>query len=238
MLHPTRGVQVSSFHRYLADAGVGFVVPTWQLLRTASQWHRCGAQPFEVPPLQEWPNIVQTLRYVRDYVVPTIGPVEAVSAYRNPLLNHCAGGARESVHQHLSAIDMVPVYPTSREAMMRRLCAIHAVEGPRYAVGLGFYTKVRFHVDSWKFRTWGSNDHGSIACAASYAIAHAPPPAPVPAPTPAPAQVPAQAQAPAPAPAPAAPAASAVETVQVPAPATETPPEEAAKQEPPLPPGR
>jgi hypothetical protein len=212
MLHPTRGAQVSSFHRYLADAGVAFVVPTWQLLRTASQWHRCGAQPFEVPPLHEWPNIVQTLRYVRDYVVPVIGPVEAVSAYRNPVLNHCAGGARESVHQHLSAIDMVPVYPTSREGMMRRLCAIHAVEGPRYAVGLGFYTKMRFHVDSWKFRTWGSNDRGSIACAASYAIAHAPPPPP--APTPAPV---------------------VVESTQVPAPA---PAEETPKQEPPPPPAQ
>jgi hypothetical protein len=177
--YPVRAAQVSAFHRYLSDAGVGFVVPTWQLLRTASQWQRCGAQPFEVPPLHEWPNVVQTLRYVRDYVVPAIGPVEPVSAYRNPALNHCAGGARESVHQHLSAIDMVPLYPTSREAMMRRLCSVHYLAGPRYSVGLGFYTKMRFHVDSWKFRTWGSNDRGSIACAASYALAHAPKPAPV-----------------------------------------------------------
>lgn len=177
--YPVRAVQVTAFHRYLSDAGVGFVVPTWQLLRTASQWRRCAGQPFEVPPLAEWPNVVQTLRYVRDYVVPTIGPVEPVSAYRNPALNHCAGGARESVHQHLSAIDMVPLYPTSREAMMRRLCSVHYREGPRYAVGLGFYTKMRFHVDSWKFRTWGSNDRGGIACAASYALAHAPKPEPV-----------------------------------------------------------
>jgi hypothetical protein len=215
MMQPTRAVQVASFHRYLSDAGVGLVAPTWQLLRTASQWQRCGAQPFEVPPLHEWPNIVQTLRYVRDYVVPAIGAVEPVSAYRNPLLNHCAGGARESVHQHMSAIDMVPLYPTSRETMMRRLCAVHALEGPRYAVGLGFYTKMRFHVDSWKFRTWGSNDRGSIACAASYAIAHAPPPPP-----------PASAAPPA--------AATTAETMQAPAP-TPAPAEEAVKQDPPTP---
>ena len=210
MMHPIRAVQVASFHNYLSHAGVGFVAPTWQLLRTASQWERCGAQPFEVPPLHEWPNIVQTLRYVRDYVVPAIGPVEPVSAYRNPMLNHCAGGARESVHQHMSAIDMVPLYPTSRDAMMRRLCAIHAVEGPRYAVGLGFYTKMRFHVDSWKFRTWGNNERGTIACAASYAIAHAPPRTPAPTP------------------------AATAETMPASAPVS-VPPEEAGRQEPPTP---
>ena len=103
-----------------------------------------------------------------------VGQVEPVSAYRSPLLNRCAGGAANSVHQHLSAIDLVPLNPTSRSEMMRRLCAIHAIEGPRYSVGLGFYSKLRFHVDSWKFRTWGSNDSGTIACARSYEIAHRP----------------------------------------------------------------
>jgi hypothetical protein len=192
MQHPTRSFQVASFHRYLSDAGVGFVVPTWQLLRTASQWQRCGAQPFEVPPLHEWANVVQTLRYVRDHVVPIVGPVEPVSAYRNPALNHCAGGARESVHQHLSAMDLVPLYPISRGSLISRLCAAHLAEGPRYSVGLGFYTKYRFHVDTWKFRTWGSNDSGSIACAASYALAHAPPPPPISTPQPLPVSTPIQ----------------------------------------------
>lgn len=169
---PSRAIAVGSFHRYLDSAGVAYVVPTWQLLRTASDWQRCGAEPFDVPPPSEWANVVQTLRYVRDYVVPAVGPVEPVSAYRNPLLNRCAGGAANSVHQHLSAIDMVPLTPTNRDAMMQRLCPIHAAEGRRYAVGLGFYSKLRFHVDSSKFRTWGRNDEGSLACAQSYALAH------------------------------------------------------------------
>ena len=168
---PWRAGTVSAFHRYLDAAGVAYVVPTWQLLRTASDWQRCGAEPFDVPPLAEWANVVQTLRYVRDYVVPSVGPVEAVSAYRNPLLNRCAGGAPNSVHQHLSAIDLVPLQPTSRDGLMARLCPTHAAEGRRYAVGLGFYSKVRFHVDSSRFRTWGRNDSGSLACAQSYQIA-------------------------------------------------------------------
>ena len=48
--------------------GVGGVVPTWQLLRTATDWQKCGAQPFEVPPTSAWPNIVAALRYVGAYV--------------------------------------------------------------------------------------------------------------------------------------------------------------------------
>jgi hypothetical protein len=152
---PQRSVQVSSFNHYLASYQVSGIVPTWQLLRTASMWHRCGAQPFEVPPTSEWPNIVQTLRYIRDFVVPAIGPVEAVSAYRNPLLNACAGGVPGSAHQHYQAIDLVPLRPTTREQMMETLCAVHLRRGNPYQVGLGFYAFLRFHVDSMRFRKWG-----------------------------------------------------------------------------------
>ena len=161
---PWRLGQVRLFHDYLTNAGVSFVAPTWQLLRTASDWRKCGAEPFEIPPQEEWANIVNTLRYVRDHVVPFVGPVEPVSVFRNALLNRCAGGAPESVHRSMSAIDFVPLQPIGREDMMRRLCGEHQREGPRFNAGLGFYAKMRFHVDSWKYRTWGRNDHGHLAC--------------------------------------------------------------------------
>ena len=83
---------VRSFNDYLAAQGVGGVVPTWQLLRTASDWFKCGDNAFEMPPVAEWPKLVESLRFVRDVVIPAVGPVEAVSVYRNPLLNNCAGG--------------------------------------------------------------------------------------------------------------------------------------------------
>lgn len=161
---PWRAGQVRMFHDYLTASGVSFVAPTWQLLRTASDWRRCGAEPFEIPPQDEWANIVNTLRYVRDYVVPAVGPVEPVSVFRNATLNRCAGGAPESVHRSMSAIDFVPLQPIGREAMMRRLCSEHQRQGPRFNAGLGFYAKMRFHVDSWKYRTWGRDDHGHLAC--------------------------------------------------------------------------
>jgi hypothetical protein len=161
---PWRAGQVKAFHDYLTGSGVSYIAPTWQLLRTASDWRKCGAQPFEVPPTDEWANIVNTLRYVRDYVVPVVGPVEPVSVFRNAALNRCAGGAPESVHRSMSAIDFVPLQPIARDVMIRRLCAQHQQQGPRFSAGLGFYTKMRFHVDSWKYRTWGRDDEGHLAC--------------------------------------------------------------------------
>lgn len=163
MASPSHKIGVTNFNNYLMTYRVSNIVPTWQLLRTASSWQRCGAQPFEVPPVEEWPNIVQTLRYINDYVVPTVGPVEAVSAYRNPSLNSCAGGAPASAHRHYSAIDMVPLRPMTREALMATLCTAHARRGPSYGVGLGFYAFMRFHVDTTKFRRWGA-DSDSTTC--------------------------------------------------------------------------
>jgi len=152
---PARPVYVKAFNTYLVTYGVGGVVPTWQLLRTASDWARCGAQPFEVPPTAAWPNIVAALRYVGSYVLPRLGPVEAVSVYRNPRLNACAGGAAESTHKTMGAVDMVPLNSITREALMTRLCGIHEESGHRFLIGLGLYKGLRFHVDAKKFREWG-----------------------------------------------------------------------------------
>jgi hypothetical protein len=165
--HPARPVYVKAFNTYLVTYGVGGVVPTWQLLRTATDWHKCGAQPFEVPPTAAWPNIVAALRYVGAVVEPGIGEVEVVSVYRNPALNACAGGARESVHQTMGAVDMVPLRPVTREELMTRLCGIHRSSGERFWVGLGLYKGLRFHIDTRKYREWGmAGAGGGFGCAA------------------------------------------------------------------------
>ena len=161
---PARAVQVRSFNNYLAAAQVAGVVPTWQLLRTATSWRECGAQPFEVPPTSEWPHMVQTLRYVRDYVIPAVGPVEPVSVYRNPSLNQCAGGAPESAHKLDSAIDMVPLRAIDRVSLMRTLCGDHNRHGAAYQAGLGFYAYLRFHVDSTKYRRWNMDPAVASEC--------------------------------------------------------------------------
>ena len=164
MASATHPLRVKAFNDYLVQYEVGGIFPTWQLLRTATSWRRCAQQPFEVPPTSEWPHIVQTLRYVRDYVIPAVGPVEPVSGYRNPSLNACAGGAPESAHKHYSAIDLVPLQPTTRAAMMRTLCRVQARRGPDYQVGLGFYAFLRFHVDTTKYRRWNMDPAVATLC--------------------------------------------------------------------------
>ncbi len=161
-----RPVYVRAFNDYLVANGVGGIVPTWQLLRTATEWRRCGADPFEVPPSADWPNIVATLRYIRDAIIPGVGPVEPVSVYRNPMLNACAGGAQASTHREMGAVDVVPLRAISREALMVRLCAIHAAHSASNT-GLGFYKGLRFHIDARKYREWGTaGAHGGYGCAA------------------------------------------------------------------------
>jgi hypothetical protein len=161
---PWRAAQVKSFNDYLASAQVTGIVPTWQLLRTATSWQECGAQPFEVPPPDEWPHMVQTLRYIRDYVVPAVGPVEPVSVYRNPSLNQCAGGAPESAHKLDSAVDLVPLRPIDRISLMRTLCGVHNQHGEQYQAGLGFYAYLRFHIDSTKYRRWNMDPAVAAEC--------------------------------------------------------------------------
>ena len=161
-----RPMYVAAFHNYLVTNGVGGVAPTWQLLRTATDWRRCGADPFEVPPTSEWANIVATLHYIGDHVVPRIGPVEPVSVYRNPALNMCAGGAQTSTHREMGAVDVVPLRAISREALMVELCTIHAAHHDSNN-GLGFYKGLRFHIDMRKYRAWGTaGAHGGHGCAA------------------------------------------------------------------------
>ena len=161
---PAHAAGLVAFRQYLADAGVESVVPLWQLVRTSSSWRDCGAQPFEAPPADKWSHIVQTLKFVRDDVIPSVGPVEALSAYRNESLNACSKGAPQSAHREFFALDLTPVNKAvDRSAMIRSVCAAHARDGRAYNTGLGFYTGRRFHVDSASFRKWGPNGKGSTS---------------------------------------------------------------------------
>lgn len=164
---PVRPIQVKAFNDYLVTHGVGGVAPTWQLIRTASDWWKCAGQPFEVPPTGHWPNIVHALRFIGALVEPAIGEVEVVSAYRNPALNQCAGGAASSTHLTGGGIDMVPIRPMAREALMTALCRIQLDKGWWNGIGLGFYKGLRFHIDARKTREWGTaGAAGGQGCAA------------------------------------------------------------------------
>jgi hypothetical protein len=161
---PGARAEVLSFKSFLEAADVDDVVPTWQLVRTASKWRECDGPRFEVAPITEWTHISETLGFVKAHVEPVIGDVEAVSGFRNAGLNKCSGGARESAHRHFFALDLVPANDgLSRAAMIRSICKIHDFRGQQYDVGLGFYTGNRFHVDSKGFRRWGANGKGATS---------------------------------------------------------------------------
>jgi hypothetical protein len=160
---PAARAQVLGFKAFLDMKHVDEVVPTWQMLRTASMWRECNGPRFEVAPFTEWNHIAETLQFVRAHVEPVIGPVEALSAYRNAELNQCSGGARESAHRHFFALDLTPLRDIGRGAMIRSLCKIHEWRGAAYDIGLGFYTGMRFHVDSKGFRKWGPNGKGETS---------------------------------------------------------------------------
>ena len=155
-IDPSRAIGVKAFNDYLVTYGVGGVAPTWQLIRTASDWWKCAGQPFEVPPTTHWPNIVHALRFIGAFVEPAVGEVEVVSAYRNPALNRCAGGAMTSTHLTGGGIDMVPVRPIARETLMETLCRVQLEKGWWNGIGLGFYKGLRFHIDARKTREWGT----------------------------------------------------------------------------------
>lgn len=164
--------EVLSFKSYLDAAGVEDVVPTWQLVRTASKWRECDGPRFEVAPTAEWTHIAETLKFVKAHVEPVIGDVEAVSGFRNAELNQCSGGAKASAHRHFFALDLIPANDDlSRTGMIRSICRVHDLRGQDYGIGLGFYAGTRFHVDSKGFRRWGADGKGATSpCATgSYA---------------------------------------------------------------------
>jgi len=164
---PAHRASVQAFRDRLAAEGVDGIVPVWQLIRTSSSWRQCGAEPFEVAPADKWQHIVTTLKFVRDKVVPAVGEVEALSAYRNERLNACSAGAPRSAHRMFFALDLTPVNASvDRSAMIRDICRAHARDGRSYDTGLGFYSGRRFHVDSSGYRKWGADGRGaSSPCA-------------------------------------------------------------------------
>src|SRR6478736_8121104 len=75
--------EVDAFEEFLVRTKVAQVVPTYQLLRSASMWKECRAEPFELPPATEWPKVRDLLELLQ--VLRTRGVLshfEVVSAYR------------------------------------------------------------------------------------------------------------------------------------------------------------
>lgn len=156
--HPT-----GPFRQMLVQARLYGVVPIHQLLRSASDWRLCRAAPYAVPPAAQWPAVRSTLALLLTLKQQGIlEPFEVVSAYRDPALNACAGGAVGSAHTRAFAVDLVlPDW-----ADPNPLCAFWQQHGRAWSMGLGRYPSGRIHLDTAGYRTWGADGSaGSSFCA-------------------------------------------------------------------------
>jgi Peptidase M15 len=163
---PTKQQDYDAFVAFLTHEGVEDVLPPWSLLVPDRQYMspKCPIAAFIIPPRSQWPNVIPTLRLVRDKIVPNVGSVRISSAYRPIAFNSCIGGAPKSAHLTFAAFDLVTVQPMNRQAMFTTLCAVWRSEPPRTRFGLGTYFSTtepkrnpigRFHVDTLGKRTWG-----------------------------------------------------------------------------------
>ena len=145
--------EVEAFEEFLVHAELAQVVPTYQLLRSASMWKECRAEPFEIPPRQEWDKVRDLLVLLRELQKTQVLPsFEVVSAYRDPRLNRCAGGAPRSSHQQF-AVDIAPLAPEDG----LRLCRFWREQGQAWDMGVSRYPSGRIHIDRTGYRTWGAS---------------------------------------------------------------------------------
>lgn len=145
--------EVDAFAAYLVDQHLADVVPMYQLLRSASMWKECQAEPFEVPPPGEWEKVRDVLILLRELQQRGVLPsFEVVSAYRDPRLNRCAGGAPGSSHQKF-AVDIAPLAPE----VGANLCRFWREQGKEWDMGVSRYPTGRIHIDRTGYRTWGAS---------------------------------------------------------------------------------
>lgn len=147
--------KVQAFEAFLGREQLSNVVELQQLLRTASDWQRCQAEPFEVPPPSNWPDVRTTLRLVRELRQRQLLPsFDVHSAYRNPALNECAHGAAQSAHKTHFALDIATTGDPS--VWLAGLCRFWRDEGRLWQMGLSRYASGRIHIDTKRYRTWGN----------------------------------------------------------------------------------
>ena len=160
--------EANLLEQYLKAQNVDGIVPLDQLLRSDTKWSQCNAEPFDVPPKAYWPEMIATLKLIRDDVLPLIGSVEAVSVFRSPDINRCIKGASRSYHLKFRAIDMIPAKGVTRADLIEKLCALHARKGRALNMGLGIYNGARFHIDTAGYRQWGHDHHAISSPCASF----------------------------------------------------------------------
>lgn len=158
--------KVQAYKNFLAQQHVQFVVPDFEMFRSARDWQQCNYDEYDVPDPSVWQNAVPTLRLLKQLVDEgLVHDIEVTSSYRSPYLNHCAGGAKSSSHLRNSAIDfrIGSIQPDEQEQLKihtqkLKLCKFWQQRGQALNMGLGIYNTGQIHIDTQGYRTWGP-DH-------------------------------------------------------------------------------
>ena len=157
----TQEAAVTEFQQHLAAHQLAGVLAPHELLKSASDWQACLAEPYAVPPREQWPAVLSVLRLLKELQGQGIlGPLTVHSGYRGPALNACAGGAPGSAHLRAFAVDVTPqdgVDPTDR------LCSFWRAHGRDWRMGFSRYPSGRLHIDTAGYRTWGADHTGQSA---------------------------------------------------------------------------
>lgn len=155
--------RVREYEVFLEKNSVGNIIPTFELLRTARDWQKCGRSQYMIPTRELWANQVPTLKVFKYLVASKVlTDFEVTSVYRDLTLNQCAGGASSSRHLFNSAIDfrIGPEYPQPEdyafiENTKFKLCQFWEQYGQSLNMGLGLYASGQIHIDTQGYRTWG-----------------------------------------------------------------------------------
>jgi len=168
--------QMQEYEHFLARNNVSNIIPTFELLRTARDWQRCGGSQYAVPNQQLWDNQLATIRIFKYMVAAKIlTDFEVTSVYRDLPLNQCAGGANSSRHLFNSAIDfrIGPEIPPPEdyafiENTKFKLCQFWIEHGQSLNMGLGLYRSGQIHIDTQGYRTWGPDLTRNSSMCSSY----------------------------------------------------------------------
>ena len=149
--------QILSFESWQEMAGVKNVLPTWQLVRTASMWRECNgaavrgaarsssgptwSAPCASSATMSAPRSARSRRF------------RATATRRSTAARAAPSAAPISIS---SRSTWSPGQPLTRRQLFERLCPMHSRSGPAANAGLGFYTFMRFHIDTKSFRRYGS----------------------------------------------------------------------------------
>ena len=142
------------FVSYLKQHKLSDVVPPSHLLRQGTDWKFLNMPSHAIPPKKYWKNILPVLVSLRDEIKPAIKDLEVVSGYRSKEYNQKAGGAGKSRHLFFDAVDVIPKSSIARDELHAILLSIWNERGLKHKMGLGLYSKKRFHVDTFRYRKW------------------------------------------------------------------------------------